>query len=296
MLSPRRVVTRSCKLRKFWQGEACFRFLGCFSWPPPVLEIGRLLFIESTFDRRRDASMASALKRRHMDGFLIKSSRFSLGTFKLRANHCVCSLVCLIYLLILHMRRKRTVSSSQLLLWYYTRIMTQSCGTVPHAPPLAQAEVRRMVKNSPNILTVSIAENVRPKLAWLRERMGLDTDGVRKLVRRNSRVLSLKVRTGGSAGVCLCLGCVPFVSLSTYLSISLYIYIFPPPAPHPLSLKLSCSMYWVTGFNCIYLSLCVCLPFWVSTAFRARSSSPARPGLRLSLVINFPPESFHLQR
>lgn len=49
------------------------------------------------------------------------------------------------------------------------------------------------MRNSPAILTFSVAENMRPKLAWLRERMGLDADGISKLVGRNPRVLSLKV-------------------------------------------------------------------------------------------------------
>lgn len=53
--------------------------------------------------------------------------------------------------------------------------------------------MRRIVKNSPGILTFSIDENMRPKIDWLRERMGLDADGIRKMVGRNPRVLSLKV-------------------------------------------------------------------------------------------------------
>lgn len=56
-----------------------------------------------------------------------------------------------------------------------------------------QVEVRRIVKSSPGILTFSIDENMRPKLDWLRERMGLDAHGIRKMVGRNGRVLSLKV-------------------------------------------------------------------------------------------------------
>lgn len=56
-----------------------------------------------------------------------------------------------------------------------------------------QIEVKRIVRNSPSFFTFSIEENMRPKLAWLRERMGLDAIGIRKLVGRSPRLLALKV-------------------------------------------------------------------------------------------------------
>lgn len=56
-----------------------------------------------------------------------------------------------------------------------------------------QVEVKRIVRNSPSFFTFSVEENMRPKLAWLRERMGLDAIGIRKLVGRSPRVLALKV-------------------------------------------------------------------------------------------------------
>lgn len=54
--------------------------------------------------------------------------------------------------------------------------------------------MKRLVRHSPTVFTYSIEDNMKPKLAWLRERMGLDADGIQRLVGRIPRVLALKVR------------------------------------------------------------------------------------------------------
>ena len=101
------------------------------------------------------------------------------------------------------------------------------------------------MRNSPGILTFSIDENMRPKLDWLRERMGLDADGIRKMVGRNARVLSLKVRV---CDLRPCFGALH--TLLLFLSFSALRVILPVwITPH----DSSSGWHRLSGLGCFYV-------------------------------------------
>lgn len=72
--------------------------------------------------------------------------------------------------------------------------------------------MKRLVRHSPTVITYSIEGNMKPKLAWLRERIGLDADGIQRLVGRIPRIFALKVCCSSR---CFVLRCVADVVVFT---------------------------------------------------------------------------------
>ena len=77
--------------------------------------------------------------------------------------------------------------------WITFARIEESCGWLQSSLDLSDAELKKMVLTFPHMLSLSVENNVAPKLDWLQKRLDLGDAQLRKLVMTRPQLLGLSI-------------------------------------------------------------------------------------------------------